>query len=70
MDTAMTMREVFRLADTPTICRVAGLARRLGLARSVGRNHLPQCTSTWRSELFVAIHIRERPDAFDTIYLK
>jgi hypothetical protein len=27
-------------------------------------------TSTWRSELFVAIHIRERPIAFDTIYLK
>jgi hypothetical protein len=24
-------------------------------------------TSTWRSELFVAIHIRERPIAFDTI---
>jgi hypothetical protein len=27
-------------------------------------------TSTWRSELFVAIHIRERPIAFDTIHLK
>jgi hypothetical protein len=27
-------------------------------------------TYTWRSELFVAIHIRERPIAFDTIYLK
>jgi hypothetical protein len=24
-------------------------------------------TSTWRSKLFVAIHIRERPIAFDTI---
>jgi hypothetical protein len=26
-------------------------------------------TSTWRSELFVAIHIRERPIAFYTIYI-
>jgi hypothetical protein len=47
-------------------CAAAGQDRRRlrGAIDTIGGRI---ATSTWRSELFVAIHIRERPIAFDTI---